>query len=170
MKVQGFHGTSLTAAREIERRGFNASSNTYDWLGRGIYFWQDAPMRAREWAEQHHSEPVVVAAEIDLDGCMDLLDIGWQRVIAERYTEFFDMVRRSGHQVPAQRAGAHRLDAGVMNFLVEVWYDEGVAIRSIRAAFAEGVPVFPGSAILTRSHVQIAVREAAMITIVEMRR
>ena len=46
LQVYGFHGTSIDAAEVILREGFRPSRNAYDWLGDGIYFFQDAPLRA----------------------------------------------------------------------------------------------------------------------------
>jgi hypothetical protein len=48
--VYGYHGTSRTKAANILKQGFLASDNDYDWLGTGIYFFQDAPIRATQWA------------------------------------------------------------------------------------------------------------------------
>ena len=30
----------------------NSSENDYDWLGSGIYFWEEGPKRALEWAQR----------------------------------------------------------------------------------------------------------------------
>jgi hypothetical protein len=43
-----------------------------------------------------------------------------------------------------------------------------MTIRVVRSVFGEGVPIFPGSAILDRAHVQIAVRDASFIEEVEI--
>lgn len=50
IRVYGYHGTNTEAAATIIQQGFNVSSNDYDWLGTGVYFFQDAPVRAWEWA------------------------------------------------------------------------------------------------------------------------
>jgi hypothetical protein len=52
LQVYGYHGTSQTKALSILDRGFRASDNDYDWLGTGIYFFQDAPLRAKQWATE----------------------------------------------------------------------------------------------------------------------
>jgi hypothetical protein len=36
----------LSNARKIVVSGFRISSNDWDWLGDGVYFFQDAPLRA----------------------------------------------------------------------------------------------------------------------------
>ncbi|WP_295620376.1 hypothetical protein [Chamaesiphon sp. GL140_3_metabinner_50] len=74
IEVYAYHGTSQTKAASILKNGFLASDNDYDWLGTGIYFFQDAPMRAKQWAtEQHPQEPSVICARIQLDNCVDLI-------------------------------------------------------------------------------------------------
>jgi hypothetical protein len=51
IQVLGYHGTSRENAIRILNNGFRVSSNDYDWLGEGVYFFQDAPMRALQWAK-----------------------------------------------------------------------------------------------------------------------
>ncbi len=169
LPVRSYHGTSRATAELILHEGFVPSTSTYDWLGTGIYFWQDAPRRAREWAQTHHpAAPAVVAATIDLVGCIDLLDIGWQDSIAGAYPQFVASMARHGMPLPAQTELAHRLDRAVLEFFIGVLGDQGVIIRSVRAAFAEGEPLFPGSALTRRGHVQIAVRDPSTIRDLEL--
>jgi hypothetical protein len=52
--VLGFHGCD----EKIGRKAVNGelhllhSEEGYDWLGSGIYFWENDALRAREWAEK----------------------------------------------------------------------------------------------------------------------
>lgn len=170
-RIVGYHGTSWRAASLALRHGFRASQNPYDWLGDGAYFFQDAPIRAWEWARrQHGSTGVVVRSVIRLDGYLDLLDIEWNEVLAEAYTAFVDVSRRAGVMLPRQTAGAHRLDRAVMNYAAGLLAEQGTTIRAVRGVFAEGDPVFPQSAILNRAHVQIAVRDGSLIESSELLR
>ena len=164
MRAIGYHGTSITAARRILSSGFEISRNEYDWLGDGAYFFQDAPARALEWARQRFGkDAAVIGAETDLDDCIDLLDIPWHAEVAHAYSRFLAVLERRGESPPRQSTGAHRLDRNVMNYLIRLLEQEGTTARSLRAAFAEGEPVFPGSALLNRSHVQISVRTPTAI-------
>jgi hypothetical protein len=73
---RGYHGTSLDRLVEIEKEGFRVSENDYDWLGAAVYFFQHAPLRAYEWAKDLHGDgAVVLGADIDPIGSMNLLDI-----------------------------------------------------------------------------------------------
>ena len=164
MRAIGYHGTSVGAARRILSGGFLSSRNTYDWLGDGTYFFQDAPVRAAEWARARFGDDAaVVGAEIDLDGCIDLLDVRWHATIRRSYRALLDIVAGSAVPLPRQSAGAHRLDRAVLNQTAGSLTEIGIAVRSVRAAFQEGEPLFPGSALYDRAHVQIAVRDPRVI-------
>jgi hypothetical protein len=164
MRAIGYHGTSATAAQRILASGFEISRNEYDWLGDGAYFFQDAPARALEWARQRFGDDAaVVGAEIDLEDCIDLLDVPWYAQVRDAYRRYRADLEMRGVPLPRQSAGAHRLDREVMNYLIDVLAEEGRGVGSIRAAFAEGEPTFPASALLNRSHVQIAVRAPVAI-------
>jgi hypothetical protein len=82
IEIYGYHGTSQTKATSILASGFRVSDNNYDWLGTGIYFFQDAPLRAHQWAtQQYPGEPAVIRAHLRLENCIDLFDVGWQPLV-----------------------------------------------------------------------------------------
>src|SRR5712691_7761740 len=116
--VTGFHGTSAASAERIMNSGFTISRNEWDWLGDGVYFFQDAPIRAWRWAREHYSDSAaVVGAEIRLEDCMDLLDVRWSSVLAETYDRFVEKMKESRVPLPRQTSGAHRLDRAVINYV-----------------------------------------------------
>ena len=66
----------------IEREGFRLSQNDYDWLGDGVYFFQDGLFRAWQWArDRHGDDAAVIGADIRLVDCMDLLGVSWNEVL-----------------------------------------------------------------------------------------
>lgn len=157
--VIGYHGTSISAANDILDEGFRISENQYDWLGDGVYFFQEAPQRAWDWAlEWHRNEAAVVGAEISTAECINLLDTEWNSFMANAYNSYLSFINQLGDQVPEQSGGNHRLDREVINYAVGVLEDLGHNVACVRAPFAEGRPVYPNSAILDLTHVQIAVR------------
>lgn len=166
IEIFGYHGTSNNRATTILAEGFRASDNDYDWLGTGIYFFQDAPLRARQWAiEQHPSNPAVICSRIRLDNCIDLFDIGWQPLLKNVYNSFVEQCRDTDRPLPQQnpqRSKAHRLDCAFFNFAIEL-ISQAQPIDSIRAAFIEGERLFPNSAIFELAHIQIAVRNPKLI-------
>ena len=77
-KLVGHHGTSRQIAETVLSKGFRASQNAYDWLGDGAYFWQDAPLRAMEWATQAFgTDAAVLEATIEARDFINLLDVEW---------------------------------------------------------------------------------------------
>lgn len=163
-RVKGYHGTKRELAETILQVGFEKSRNEYDWLGDGVYFFQDAPARAMDWArDRFHDSAAVVGALIRLEDCMDLLDIGWSQLLHDAYDSFLDAHKKANLPLPRQSKGAHRLDREVINYLVGILAEKGVPIKCVRGAFSEGGPVFPGSALIEKAHVQIAVRDTKLI-------
>ena len=111
------------------------SSNAYDWLGAGAYFWENSPKRALSWAEflkkhpviaDHKIEtPFVIGAIIDLGNCFDLSDAGSLAIIRNGYEQFKAISESAGAQLPVNEP-AHdedtdlvkrHLDCAVMNFV-----------------------------------------------------
>ncbi len=155
--VTGYHGTTRKFAEEILSDDFVASVNEWDWLGHGVYFWQDAPLRAYQWAERQiegPDPPVVVAARIRLDGFVDLLDQRGMSILqefAQGYQRLYAQRRLSNVR------GANRLDCAVFNFTTGMLSSLGIEVNGYRAACVEGGPLTPGSPIFELSHVQIVV-------------
>lgn len=56
--VLGFHGTTQTVAKKVvnQEENLKHSDNDYDWLGSGIYFWQNNELRALKFAEDAKKE------------------------------------------------------------------------------------------------------------------
>lgn len=168
IRVYGYHGTSAEVASLIIQQGFNVSANDYDWLGTGVYFFQDAPARAWEWAKQQHpANPGVIRSLIRLENCIDLLDIQWFPIIREAYSVFVEEYSKTNRPLPKQnpeRSKAHRLDCAFFNYVVEeILNPQAEMIDVIRSVFVEGERIFPNSAVFDRAHVQIAVRDTSLI-------
>ena len=164
MRAIGYHGTSVERAERILAGGFQPSRNDYDWLGDGAYFFQDSPSRAWEWArERFGGDAAVLGAEIDLADCLDLLDPDWHPIVRRAHDDLLRRLREMGFPEPRQTKGAHRLDRAVLNDAADGAAEIGFPVRSIRAAFAEGEALYPGSALFSKSHVQIAVRDLSAI-------
>lgn len=168
LRVYGYHGTSKRSAQKIIERGFDFSTNNYDWLGTGVYFFQDAPMRAAAWAKERYPDsPAVIRSELVLENCIDLLDIAWNPIIQETYGMFVREYQKANIPLPRQnpqRSKAHRLDCAFFNYIVEkVLASQNIAIDSIRAVFNEGDRIYPNSALSDRSHIQIVIRDLSLI-------
>lgn len=164
--VTGFHGCHTAAAREILAGGsFLPSQNGYDWLGQGIYFWEDGSARAAEWARKRFGdEGVVLQATIDLGHCLNLLDTAHFERMSQIYEELVSTYRYLGVPLPRNTRKRHELDY----LVVEAYCKRGAmtggeAFQTVRGCFPEGAPLYEGSRILRETHIQVAVRDANCI-------
>ena len=57
--IIGFHGCdeSVRDALVNSKNAFKKSENAYDWLGHGMYFWDNDPDRALEFAQFKKENP-----------------------------------------------------------------------------------------------------------------
>jgi hypothetical protein len=168
--VYGYHGTSRSRAEQIMTEGFQPSTNGYDWLGTGVYFWQDAPNHAWHWAKQKHpNEPAVIKSRLRLDStCIDLLDMSnpsnpdfW----LDSYNRFTELCRRAGQSLPTQNPdipGKRYLDCAFFDY-VRTSVFKSDPRGAVRSAFVEGKRIFPNSAIHDQTHVQIVIIDLGLI-------
>lgn len=177
--VVGFHGTTRERAESIVEGGFNEpSKHDWEWLGNGVYFWQDGPYRAQEWAwewtvERHGGEAAVVGATIKLERAkiIDLIDIEWCDWLKRFYQDYIrhhalhdkPFLRQDPKHPERKVWGRHPLDCLIINEAIIYWRKKGETITAVRAAFEERGPVYPTSAFYERAHVQIAVRDLSVI-------
>ena len=166
--VIGYHGCSQEIADRIfaEQR-FLPSTRAYDWLGEGFYFWEYAPHRAYEWAEQkcerEGGTPAVIRATIKLGHCLNLLDIKHLPDLLEVYNFIATGVGEADMPRNTNR-GAHFLDREVIDTYCRTFaLDVARPLQTVRGSFAEGAPIYPGSKILQKAHTQIAVRDTTCI-------
>lgn len=160
--VVGYHGTSAKHADVILRETlFRPSENDYDWLGHGVYFWEEAPCRAWRWARQKYGgEAAVVRATVRLGRCLDLTDIRYTEAIRRAFDGLREAYAVKKITLPANRGKARLLDCLVINYVAVYVFSE---CETVRAPFLEGPPIFDGSALLSESHIQIVVRKPAGI-------
>lgn len=76
--VLGFHGCERDIGERVlaGEETLLDSTNDYDWLGRGAYFWENNPQRALSFATNAQKQrsirnPFVIGAVIDLGRCLD---------------------------------------------------------------------------------------------------
>jgi hypothetical protein len=141
------------------------SKNQWDWLGHGIYFWEHSPKRALRWAKERFRSaqggPDVVGAIIQLGACFDLLDEDVTEALADAYSHLSNVYQQLGRTLPRNRGTdwkRRELDCLALNYCLGYQKAQNVAYDSVRGAFLEGEPVFPGAGIRHESHIQIAVR------------
>jgi len=171
--VLGFHGCESDFAADVVTRGAEAlsdwaeSDKPYDWLGRGIYFWEHSPERALRWARENRSStaPAVVGAVIQLGRCFDLTDVRYTEMLAEAYAREKEERDAAGLPMPENKGRdddlkARYLDCAVLNSCLD-FVDP--PFQTVRGAFWEGELAYPGAMIRKESHIQIAVRDRGCV-------
>ena len=83
--VIGFHGCDKPIYDDVikERKPLKPSNNKYDWLGNGIYFWEQNYERALDWAKSNIKieSPHVIGAIIDLGNCLNLVESQYNNLL-----------------------------------------------------------------------------------------
>lgn len=158
--VNGFHGTSRGSAYKIiSTQRFIDSSNPGDWLSRGVYFWEEDLAQAWLWASRRHEQPAVVSAWLHLDRCLDITGRQFEELLLEAYNSVNRLASTAGRDTPTNDGDDRRLDCAVI--------EEACAklgeVRTVRALFREGRPVYPGASFLDASHIQVCVRDQQCI-------
>src|SRR5438270_517513 len=113
--VVAYHGCDAAVAARVlvGKAGLTFSANSYDWLGKGIYFWEHGPQRAYEWALERArlskakvNKPAVLGAKINLGVCLDLLDTANTRLLGNRYFQFRRFMRQNRDPNAAESSGS----------------------------------------------------------------
>jgi hypothetical protein len=183
--VLGFHGCDEGIGEELlskPNKHLKPSVNEYDWLGNGIYFWENDPQRAWEFAHEAQqkkhltkgviNKPFVVGAVIDLGLCLNLLDRKGLDEVTEAY-QTLDQMKDMGVHIPANIGpglGQRFLDCSVLETLHGIRADlnqlsagKHPKYDTVRAAFPEDAPLYDNAGFRKKNHVQIAVREPKCI-------
>ena len=96
--IYGFHGLDRDIAIQIlnQEIDFKPSTNDYDWLGDGIYFWENNIERANQYAIKSSlrqgstiKTPFALGTILDLGNCFDLLDQKYLDFLNIAYQELF---------------------------------------------------------------------------------
>jgi hypothetical protein len=102
--VLAYHGCDLETAQELLGGSpFQPSTQDYDWLGAGSYFWENDAVRAYQWATEPRrkfSHPSVVGAAIELGHCLDLTTQSGITAVKVAYEQFIAMAEKNGTPTP----------------------------------------------------------------------
>lgn len=167
--IIGFHGCE----KEIGMRVINGetklieSHNDYDWLGDGIYFWENDCDRALEFAsELQKKEPFVIGAVIYLGNCLDLTIRQHICIVQESYNSLLEEnVKAITKNKPGKRGltedlPQRYLDCAVIRAIHDFNAKNNIQkYDSVRAAFWEGKQLYETAGFCEKNHIQICVRE-----------
>lgn len=168
--VLGFHGCEEETRDKIlksQKEHLRPSTNTYDWLGTGVYFWLNDPKRAMDWAtrrdkdgSQKLKKPAVIGAIIDLKKCLNFAEYESTSILKEGYEIFKQNNNIEKYHNNTPDDGGFNLirplDCAVINFTCELFGEN--SFDTVMGYFQESGMAFPGSDIRKKSHIQLCVR------------
>ncbi len=174
--ILGFHGCdqALVEAVICGRTELRASENDYDWLGHGIYFWENDPARALEYAQfltvnpkrgrATIHEPAVLGAVLDPGHCLNLMESSALSLLSDAYETLAEFVSASGNVMPVNSAPSgtshdlllRRIDCAVIELLHEENTER--SFDTVRGLFFEGEDLYPNAGFKTKNHIQVCVR------------
>jgi hypothetical protein len=184
--IIGFHGCDADVCYSLLTNPDNIkiSKKPYDWLGHGMYFWENNFDRALQWAIDKKERgaikhPAVIGALLQPGYCCDLLETRYIRMLANYHEMMLEWNQALGMESPQNRDSPHdkhkdkvlrMLDCATIEFMharisKELQLDiekKGFTKRktfdSTRGAFIEGGPIYEGAGIYEKTHIQICIR------------
>jgi hypothetical protein len=132
--IIGFHGCDQLTQQQVIRgeiKDLDPSENYWDWLGHGIYFWENNASRALDFATEQSQRPnpkiktpAVIGAVIDLGYCLDLMDMDNIVLVKKSYESLKFTLALVGKDLPQNKnkSGSsdlliRHLDCAVINSL-----------------------------------------------------
>lgn len=177
--VLAFHGCDEETFNRViyKHEELLPSNNSYDWLGNGIYFWENSLARAQQWAvsccdrynSRHLNEepkkPAVIGAVLSLGHCLNLTDYGSADILKNGYAILSYELSSIGQKLPVNKniqenndLLLRELDCAVIERIHRFNIDSGKRrYDSVRGVFIEGKPVYSDSGIMDKTHVQICI-------------
>lgn len=182
--IYGFHGCDRLVGEAVlasHTRHLKTSSNDYDWLGHGIYFWESSPERALEFARDAKNRrkisrgrihtPYAVGAVIELGNCLNLLDHSGLMEMRAAHQMLRTLTEAEGRRLPVNKvkdtSGAflmRALDCAVLEYLHRVRLRSNLpAYDSVAGALWEGSDLYDDAGITDKNHMQICIRSRECI-------
>jgi hypothetical protein len=181
--VIGYHGTTLSVALSLVTRiaEFQASDRDYDWLGRGIYFWEYAPMQALNFAQirqnqlkkkknkteketYRSTEPLAVVACMIRSGiCLDLTEPDNVAYVREKFNDYKKAMEKVGEKLPVNTRKYRKLDCAVFEYaykmIEELMPNQSIETsRGIYVSTDGTKRIWEGSWVSQDTHIQLCVR------------
>ena len=182
--IIGFHGCDETVRnRVVSEKGeiLKPSENRYDWLGNGIYFWENNYERAFQFAKDLKENPPkgkentiitpsVLGVVLDLGICLDLLNTKYLELLKVGYEHLKETHDKNNTVLPRNIRNKEGeimrrfLDCAVIETAVKIHEaDNGQVFDSVRGVFIEGEDLYENSGFKEKNHIQIAIRNQECI-------
>ncbi|MBS1663599.1 MAG: hypothetical protein JST68_21330 [Bacteroidetes bacterium] len=141
-QVTGFHSCDKDVGLKVlnGEMDLKPSENSWDWLGSGIYFWEQNPGRALLYANESAEgkqknktrivTPFVLGAVIELGHCLNLVEHDSLETVKHAYNKLSELYLKAGRDMPA---------------------------------FLEGGPIYTGASFTDRLHIELCVINKELI-------
>lgn len=184
--IFGFHGCDAKVRDHLLKNPdvIKISKEPYDWLGHGMYFWENNFDRAMQWAIEKKNrgaikEPAVIGAILSLGYCCDFLDSHYIGILKKSHGRMANELKERGISLPLNKNVPNdknndkllrELDCAVIEFMHDIKAKEAkqdltnhgfvrnLPFDSTRSIFTEGAPVYEGAGIHDKNHIQICIR------------
>ncbi len=173
--IVGFHGCDKDLCEKVVtgKVQLTPSENKYDWLGNGIYFWENNHDRALQFAEEISlnprrdkpviKTPAVLGALIDLGQCLDLMDSQYLNLLKQSYQTLEISYATLGMELPVNTNGKSSNDLLLRNLdclVIESLHKDRLpnSFDSVRGVFWEGADLYRTAGFKEKNHVQICIR------------
>jgi hypothetical protein len=177
--VLGFHGCDRSVGLRVlnGEEDLKPSTNIWDWLGSGIYFWEHDPELAMSYAKDVATrqqfakgaikEPFVLGAIIDLGKCLNTSNSKGIEILRNGHSGLVKALEVAGalNELP-RNIGENRrfLDCAVLEYVHQQNKENDcTAFDTVRGAFQEGDPIYEGAYLTAKNHIQICVRNPECI-------
>ena len=168
--VTGFHSCDKDIGLKVLNGDddLRSSNNSWDWLAGGIYFWEQNPLRALEYAEESAkglqfnrvpiTTPFVLGSIIELGNCLNLVETQSLQILRTAYDGLLKLKEVASEKMAVNNGNNRALDCAVIKYIHQSNREAGKKpFDTIRCAFPEGEEAYPGSKISSRLHIQICV-------------
>lgn len=173
--VYGFHGCDREVGLAILNGEMDQEfkSKPYHWLGDGLYFWENNPLRAFSYANDVASgrqpaaveikNPFVIGAILDLKHCLNLIESESLMSIKRSHDQLEALLKALGGQLEENKGGRKLLDYQVIEFVHKLNERDGrMNYDSVRGAYSEGDPI-GNTTFKDKNHIQICIRNQECI-------
>ncbi|HSZ86204.1 MAG TPA: hypothetical protein VK787_09250 [Puia sp.] len=176
--IIGFHGCDKKVRDEIinSQSMLRYSKNDYDWLGNGMYFWENNAHRAMQFATDQKKNPrkgrepiknpAVLGAILDLGFCLDLIEKEFIELAKDSYNLLAYSFKLLNIPLPentsikdSKELLIRKLDCAVIENVHRYRAQKNLRqFDSVRGVFIEGERIYHDSGFFDKSHMQICVR------------
>lgn len=166
----GFHSCDKQVGLKVlnGEMDLNPSNNSWDWLGSGIYFWEQNPGRALQYANESAEgkqknktqivTPFVLGAVIELGHCLNLVEHDSLNNVRIGYHLLATLHLGAGIEMPVNKGARRELDCAVIKCIHGYRKLRGLQpYDTVRSAFHEGGEIYQGANFTNRLHIELCV-------------